>query len=225
MSARGDSINGKYEQVALGKLKPHPLNPRRGNLELVKESMRVNGLFGALLVQRSTSYVLAGNHRLLAAQELGFEKVPVIWVDVDDSRAQRIMLADNRTSDLASYDQEALAQLLDGLVNEDPENQHPLQGTGYDEAALAQLLSQLEPQDDWKPEDEWNEMPAFQQENKLAAFQVIMSFQNLEDKLAFAQLIGQTWTQKTKGAWWPPVERVNTTDQRWIAGEGSDDET
>lgn len=216
-------LPSKYEMVPIQDLKPHPSNPRRGDLELVKDSILRNGFFGALLVQRSTGWVLAGNHRLLAARELGMSALPVIWLDVPDDEALRILLVDNRASDKATYDDEALAQLLNSLLVKDVADERaPLSGTGYDEADLAQLLTSLEPEDDWKPEDEWQDMPAFQNDSQRPAFQVLVSFQNLEDKLACAEKLGLTWTEKTKSAWWPHIEQHKVSHLRWRA-EGDEE--
>ena len=135
-----DSINDGYEVVPTSRLKHHPRNPRRGDVDRIAESMDVNGVFGALVVQRSTCHVLAGNHRLKAARKLGIETLPVTWVDVDDATAHRILLADNRTSDLGSYDDTQLAELLQAL-----DNDGGLLGTGYTGDDLAALLAGLEP--------------------------------------------------------------------------------
>jgi DNA modification methylase len=132
-------INKDLELVPVGELKLHPRNPRRGDVGLIQESILANGFYGVVVAQKSTGYVLAGNHRLKAAIEAGMEKVPVIWVDVDDERALRILLADNRTSDIAGYDDRQLAELLKEL------SALPDQflGTGYDSDALDALLREL----------------------------------------------------------------------------------
>jgi site-specific DNA-methyltransferase (adenine-specific) len=82
--------------------------------------------------------VLAGNHRLLAARQAGLETVPAMIVDVNDQTARRILLADNRTNDLASYDDAALAKLLHAAMLDGG-----LPGTGYDGDDLDQLLADL----------------------------------------------------------------------------------
>jgi hypothetical protein len=138
-----DSINDGYEVVPTSRLKHHPRNPRRGDVDRIAESMDVNGVFGALVVQRSTCHVLAGNHRLKAARKLGIPTLPVTWVDVDDATAHRILLADNRTSDLGSYDDTQLAELLQAL-----EHDGGLLGTGYTGDDLAALLAGLEPSEE-----------------------------------------------------------------------------
>jgi ParB-like chromosome segregation protein Spo0J len=113
----------------------HPLNPREGDVGAIAASIQRNGWFGTVVVQRSTNYVLAGNHRLEAAKMLGYETVPVYWVDVDDDTAKRILLADNRTSDLASYNLEQLAEVLKDLALTDD-----LEGTGWDGDDIDSLL-------------------------------------------------------------------------------------
>lgn len=64
--------------------------------------------------------------------------MPVIWVDVDDETAVRVLLADNRTNDVASYDNAVLAEILTELANGPG-----LEGTGYDGDDLDQLLNDL----------------------------------------------------------------------------------
>src|SRR5690348_11723717 len=105
-------------------LVPHPDNPRKGDVGVIGESIDAHGFYGAIIVQKSTGYVLVGNHRLLLAKERGAKKVPTIVVDVDDAAAKRIMLVDNRSSDKAGYDTQALLALLQAEGVE-------LEGTGY----------------------------------------------------------------------------------------------
>ena len=114
----------------------HPLNPRQGDIGLIAESIEANGWFGTVVAQCSTGNVLAGNHRVQAAAHLGMDKVPVHWVDVDDEQALRILLADNRSSDLADNDDGYLAELLTFLAKSDD----GLVGTGYDNDDLDLLL-------------------------------------------------------------------------------------
>ena len=131
-----------YEIVPVDSLTIHPANPRRGDVGAIGESIEANGFYGAVIVQKSTGYVLAGNHRLLAAEEAGADSLPVIRVDVDDATATRILLADNRTNDVATYDQEALAALLVSLSEAGA-----LTGSGYAANDVDALLRVLEPPD------------------------------------------------------------------------------
>ena len=137
VSAQIINTGDKVVMVAVGDLSCHPDNPRRGNLDEIRSSIRVNGFYGALVVQRSTGHILAGNHRYMAAQAEGLDKVPVIFVDASDDDAKAILVGDNRLSDLAENDPELLAALLQAIQT----REHGLTGTGYSDDDLAALLA------------------------------------------------------------------------------------
>lgn len=131
----------------LDHIRPHPRNPRNGDTEAIVESIRANGLYRPLYAQRSTGCILAGNHTYAAALELGATALPVIWLDVDDDRAERIMLVDNRSADLGTYDDGLLVALLRDL----DDTEASLLGTGYTEddlLLLTQGLDAIEPDED-----------------------------------------------------------------------------
>lgn len=133
--------------VAIAELVPHPRNPRRGDVEAIAASIRANGFFRPVIVQRSTRYILAGNHRVRAARECGLTHVPVWWVDVDDATALRILLVDNRTADLGGYDERALVAIV-----QECEEAAGLEGTGYREEDLAALIEAVSGSRDQSPE-------------------------------------------------------------------------
>lgn len=120
------------------KLIEHPRNPRQGDVGAVVESIEANGYMAPIVVQKSTRQVIDGNHRLKAAVALGMDKVPVVWVDVDDDTALRYLLAANRTADLAAYDDNALVDLLKELAAGPG-----LGGTGYQDDDLDALVADL----------------------------------------------------------------------------------
>ena len=128
-------------EIPVGDLALLPGNPRQGDIGAVSESMRVNGVYQPIIVNSGTRTgrpmeVIAGNHRAQAARQLGHATIPAIILDVDDEQAARIALADNRTSDLATMDEEALAVMLQSLPD--------LTGTGYDGDDLDDLLASLD---------------------------------------------------------------------------------
>ena len=133
-------IEQDYEMVPVDRLSTHPDNARRGNIEVIRESIRTNGFYGACVVQRSTGHILVGNHRYLAAVEEGLAEVPVVWVDKSDDEARRLLLVDNRTTDLSDYDEDLLAVLL-SAVEQDTQG---LRGTGYSDDDLIGLLAHLD---------------------------------------------------------------------------------
>jgi ParB/Sulfiredoxin domain len=54
-------------QVPLSDLRAYPGNPRRGDVEAIKTSLRAHGQYRPIVVNRPTMQVLAGNHTLEAA--------------------------------------------------------------------------------------------------------------------------------------------------------------
>jgi hypothetical protein len=125
-------VNTENMLVPIDTLKPHPDNARVGNVDAIVESIRAHGFYGTVIVRKSTGHVLAGFHRWQAAKQVGLTEIPVTYVDVDAKTAKRILLADNRTSDLAGYDNESLAKLLGSIGS--------LDGTGWTDVDLDALL-------------------------------------------------------------------------------------
>lgn len=126
----------QVEEVDIDLLFQHPDNANNGDVDAIEESIEINGFYSPLLVQRSTSYILAGNHRYLAAMRRGMTKLPVIYLDVDDQRAKRIMLSDNAIT-RRGYDDEAH---LSTLLNELYATDEGLAGTGYTSQEYERLL-------------------------------------------------------------------------------------
>jgi hypothetical protein len=133
-------IAGDTVLVPVGKLKGYDKNPRKGNVKAIAESLEVNKQYRPIVVQKSTMKILAGNHTWQAAKSLGWAEIAVVFVDVNDEEAKRIVLADNRTNDLADYDGQVLAALLKDLGDSI--------GTGYSaddmDAILKSALSDAE---------------------------------------------------------------------------------
>lgn len=127
--------------VPLESLHEHPRNPRRSQLEPIAESLSLHGQYRPVIAQLDGT-VIAGNHTLAAARSLGWTHIAAQFLDVDDERARRIMLVDNRTSDLGTYDDVELAALLAELTA----SEISLDGTGYSDDDMRRLLAALEPE-------------------------------------------------------------------------------
>ncbi len=125
--------------VAVNSLTPHPQNVRQGDVGAISESLKHHGQYRPIVVQLSTRHILAGNHTFKAAKALGWKEIACTFVDCDDEQATRILLMDNRANDLASYDDGALAEMLQTLMATDDQ----LAGTGFDPEDLQQLLEDL----------------------------------------------------------------------------------
>jgi len=63
---------------------------------------------------------------------------------------------------------------------------------------------------------QWDSMPEFDQKQNEAWKCIKVRFRNEADLLAFAELIGQTVTPKTKGVWYPPADKSKNSLLRWM---------
>ena len=89
------------------------------------------------MYQQSTKRILAGNHTWKAAKALGWTQIAATPVVCDDQQALRILLADNKANDLATYDEPELVELLKQLADTD----EGLLGTLFDEDELDSLIA------------------------------------------------------------------------------------
>ena len=128
-------------RVAVNDLKPHPNNPRHGDVDRIRESLRENGQFKPIVLAEDYT-VIAGNHTYFAAAEEGWQYMDAVVLPIGplSPAAVKIMLADNRTTDVSTYDNAELARLLQHLDNEGA----GLYGTGYTTDNLDDLLALAE---------------------------------------------------------------------------------
>lgn len=134
-----------HGQYPIADLQVHPENAKKGAQEEIDDSVEQNGFYGTVLVQRSTGYIVVGNHRYRTAIAKGAETIPVLLADLTDEQARRIMLADNRTSDLGTYDNAKLLDLIQKVQGEaaDSETETSLVGTGYDATSVEALVARV----------------------------------------------------------------------------------
>lgn len=108
------------EEVPLSEIHPDPRNARRGNVAEIASSLREFGQHRAVVVQRSTGKIIAGNHVYHAARSMGWETIGVVFVDDDDEKALRRGIADNATGDLATWDTDILRELMEEVGTDIP---------------------------------------------------------------------------------------------------------
>lgn len=127
----------KLETVGIDTLSPDPANVRKHgqrNMDAIKASLRRFGQQKPIVVD-AKGIVLAGNGTLAAARELGWREIQIVRTELSGSQATAFGIADNRSAELAEWD-EKLADVLASLKAED----FPLEEIGFDLADLGKLL-------------------------------------------------------------------------------------
>lgn len=122
--------------VPIDGLQHYGKNARKGDVGVIMDSLETHGQYRPVVVRAGTNEILAGNHTVKAARELGWKQVAATFVDVDDDEAARIVLVDNRANDLGGYDESALVELLQSLDGD-------LAGTGFIDDDVDELLGAL----------------------------------------------------------------------------------
>ena len=98
--------------------KPYAKNPRRNDaaVEKVAASIREFGWAQPIVVD-GDGVIIIGHTRLKAAKKLGLKTVPVlVRADLAPEQVAALRLADNKTAELAEWDEPLLAAELDALV-------------------------------------------------------------------------------------------------------------
>ena len=134
--------------VPIENLTPMSGNPRKGDVEAVKRSYEKFGQRKPLVARRlgisdngfATGTVTAGNHQLEAARALKWKEIAVVFIDEDENTAKAFSLADNRTHDLGTYDENELNALLKEMEAFDADL---FAATGYNSGDIDVILESL----------------------------------------------------------------------------------
>jgi len=128
--------------MPIAELLPDPANARRHpdrNIESIKGSFQRYGQRKPIVVNRRTGTIEAGNATLEAARALGWTHLAAVYVEDDPTTAAGYAIADNRTAELAEWDDQGLAATLKALQAEGE-----LPNVGFDEDELRKLVRSLD---------------------------------------------------------------------------------
>lgn len=106
------------ETVHIDSYDPHPKNARRGNHEVIKASLERFGQYKPVIVNRRTGHIVAGNNVWAVMRNQGWTEYEASIIDVDDETELEILIVDNRSSDLAEYEDSILIANLSEIDSE-----------------------------------------------------------------------------------------------------------
>lgn len=108
----------QIEHRALIELTPDPKNARlhsKAQIKQIASSIKVFGFNVPVLIDEAGN-VIAGHGRLLAAQQLKMQTVPTIRLShLTPEQAKAFAIADNRLTEISTWDDRLLAETLKGL--------------------------------------------------------------------------------------------------------------
>jgi hypothetical protein len=127
--------------VPIGNVTPLDGNPRKGDVDAVARSLKRFGQRKPIIATVDGT-IIAGNHTHAAAVRLGWSEIAVVYVDDNDTEAKAFALADNRTADLGTYDNNSLIELMASVAATDLEL---LEAASYTSDDLHDLMSYTQP--------------------------------------------------------------------------------
>jgi hypothetical protein len=110
----------KFQTIPIAELSLDPSNVRkhsRRNLDAIKASLRKFGQQKPIVVD-AKGIVLAGNGTLTAAKELGWTEIQIVRTELAGVEATAFAIADNRTAELAEWEEDKLNAVLKSLQDE-----------------------------------------------------------------------------------------------------------
>lgn len=134
----------RIEHVSPKRLNPAKYNPRKMSEKAhaaLRRGVEAFGLVDPIIARRKDGLVIGGHQRLTVAKEMGFAKVPVVFVDVSDQQAKALNVLLNNPAAQGEWD----FGLLSGLLSELEADQLSL--TGFDDEEIAKWLA-------WTPDPE-----------------------------------------------------------------------
>ena len=161
----------KIETVPIESLSPDPANARKHNaqnLAALTGSLRRFGQQKPIVVD-AQNVIRAGNGTYQAASALGWKTIQIVRSDLPRIELTAFAIADNRTAELAEWDDKILAQLADA---------GELEQLGFSDRELKKLVNSLA---DDSPQDQIDSLPR--------AFEVVVECADeTEQKQVFDQL-------------------------------------
>ena len=128
-------------EVGVGDLKPYEHNPRNNDeaVSAVAKSIEEFGFKVPIIIDKDNS-IVCGHTRMKAAIKLGLERVPcIIADDLSEDQIKAFRLADNKVSELATWDMEALESELKELDEMDLD--FDMSDFGFEPSEIGGVLS------------------------------------------------------------------------------------
>ena len=144
------------EYLPPASLRPWARNARthsKKQLRQISESIRTFGFTNPVLIDQANT-ILAGHGRVEAAKSLGMDTVPCLRIEhMTEDEKRAYVIADNKLALNAGWDEEILAQELQGLLATEDLG-FDIGVIGFEVAEIDNLVEGLTPEEPNNPEDD-----------------------------------------------------------------------
>jgi len=145
--------------ISIDELIADPNNARKHsaeNIKAIEKSLKQFGAARSLFVDKD-GVVRAGNGTLEAAKKAGFKDVKIVDTDantlvavrrkdLDATEAMSYAIADNKSAELAEWDETVLAEAIEQLVNNS--DLESIEAMGFSETELKKIIEHTNVPDD-----------------------------------------------------------------------------
>lgn len=135
----------ELKYINISEIKPYENNPRNNDeaAQKVAESIKEFGFKVPIIVDKD-NVIIAGHTRYKAAKSLGIESIPVIKAeDLTPEQVKAFRIMDNKSSELASWDYEALLKEMESLKLEN----YDIEFTGFELEEVESLFDEYNPKE------------------------------------------------------------------------------
>ncbi|HIG0360410.1 TPA: DNA modification methylase [Clostridium sporogenes] len=135
----------EIEYLNIEKIKPYENNPRNNDaaVEKVAESIKEFGFKVPIIVSKD-NIIIAGHTRYKAAKKLEVKEVPVVIAeDLTTEQVKAFRIMDNKSSELATWNYEALLKEMEELKIED----YNLELTGFELNEIEGMMDEYNPKE------------------------------------------------------------------------------
>lgn len=132
-------------ELSIDEIIPYENNPRKNDnaVDKVAESIKEFGFKVPIIIDKD-SIIIAGHTRYKAAKKLDIKKVPVIMAeDLTEEQVKAFRIMDNKSSEFASWNYEALLVEMESLKLED----YNLELTGFDFNEIEGIMDKYNPKE------------------------------------------------------------------------------
>lgn len=132
-------------ELSIDEIIPYENNPRKNDsaVDKVAESIKEFGFKVPIIIDKD-HIIIAGHTRYKAAKKLDIKKVPVIMAeDLTEEQVKAFRIMDNKSSEFATWDYEALLREMESLKLDD----YNLELTGFDFNEIEGIMDKYNPKE------------------------------------------------------------------------------